>query len=346
MKTKILVLFTIAASLLVLNSCHQPGKKQLSLKAYTNLHEKGIKTGGVRMITIHTAKGDFKVWTKQVGYNPGIKVLLLHGGPGCSHEYMECFDSFFPQQGIEYIYYDQLGSFFSDQPADTSLWHLDRFVDEVEQVRKALGLNKDNFYLFGHSWGGILALEYALKYQQNLKGLIISNMMCSIPKYNEYAANVLAKQLPKDVLAQIETLEAKKAFDDPRYQALLDKYFYPEHLMRLKDYPEPAYRGYNHCNTTVYTQMQGPSEFRGAGNLLGWDRSADLPKIKVPTLTIGAKFDTMDPEYMRWMSTQVQHGSFVYCPNGSHSAMWDDQQVYFAGLVHFILMADKLSGQK
>ncbi len=346
MKTKFTLLFSLAVLLLALNSCHRNVREQNTLKNYTNLHEKGIKAGGVRMIPIHTAKGDFKVWTKQVGYNPRIKVLLLHGGPGCSHEYMECFDSFLPQKGIEYIYYDQLGSFFSDQPADTSLWHLDRFVDEVEQVRKALGLNKDNFYLFGHSWGGILALEYALKYQQNLKGLIISNMMCSIPKYNEYAANVLAKQLPKDVLAQIETLEAKKAFDDPRYQALLDKYFYPEHLMRLKDYPEPANRGYNHCNTTIYTQMQGPSEFRGAGNLLHWDRSADLPKIKVPTLTIGAKFDTMDPEYMRWMSTQVQHGSFVYCPNGSHSAMWDDQQVYFAGLVHFILKLDKQSGQK
>ena len=343
MKTKITFLFSLAILLLTLNSCRQPAREHIALKEYTNLHEQGVKTGGVRMIPIHTAKGDFKVWTKQVGNNPRIKVLLLHGGPGCSHEYMECFDSFFPQKGIEYIYYDQLGSFFSDQPADTSLWHLDRFVDEVEQVRKALGLNKDNFYLLGHSWGGTLALEYALKYQQNLKGLIISNMMCSIPKYNEYAANVLAKQMPKNVLAQIEALEAKKAYDDPKYQALLDKYFYPEHLMRLKDYPEPAYRGYNHCNTTVYTQMQGPSEFRGAGNLLHWDRSADLPKIKVPTLTIGAKYDTMDPEYMRWMSTQVQHGSFVYCPNGSHSAMWDDQQVYFAGLTRFILKVDQSS---
>ena len=343
MKLKKIFLILMTGSFMVFNACQSSDHPTSSLKEYTQLHEKGIKTGGVRMIPIHTPKGDFKVWTKQVGNNPKIKVLLLHGGPGCSHEYMECFDSFFPQQGIEYFYYDQLGSFFSDQPSDTSLWHLDRFVDEVEQVRKALGLNKDNFYLFGHSWGGILALEYALKYQQNLKGLIISNMMCSIPKYNEYAAQVLAKQMPKNVLAQIESLEANKAYDDPQYQALLDKYFYPVHLMRLKNYPEPASRGYNHCNTTVYTQMQGPSEFRGAGNLLGWDRSADLPKIMVPTLTIGAKYDTMDPEYMRWMSTQVQHGSFVYCPNGSHSAMWDDQQVYFAGLIRFILKVDRSS---
>jgi proline iminopeptidase len=317
--------------------------QNLTLKEYNNLNENGIKTGGVRMITISTPSGDFKVWTKQVGNNPRIKVLLLHGGPGCSHEYLECFDSFFPQEGIEYFYYDQLGSFYSDKPNDTSLWHLDRFVEEVEQVRKALGLNKNNFYLFGHSWGGILALEYALKYQKNLKGLIISNMMCSIPKYNEYAENVLAKQLPPDVLAEIEKYEKEKDYDNPRYNELLEEYFYPEHLMRLKEYPEPASRGYNNCNVTVYTLMQGPSEFRGSGRLINWDRSKDLSKITVPTLTIGAKYDTMDPEYMKWMSTQVKNGSYLYCPNGSHSAMYDDQEIYFKGLIDFIKKVNRLS---
>ena len=340
MKKSILLLTSMILALFAINHKSLVAQESIPLKKYCNLQETGIKTGGVRLIPIHTAKGDFKVWTKQVGNNPKIKVLLLHGGPGCSHEYMECFDSFFPKEGFEYFYYDQLGSFFSDKPADTSLWHLDRFVEEVEQVRKALGLNKDNFYLFGHSWGGILALEYALKYQKNLKGLIISNMMCSIPKYNEYAKNVLAKQLPPKVLAEIEQLEAKKAYDDPQYTELLEKYFYPEHILRLKEYPDPVFRGYNHCNTTVYTLMQGPSEFRGSGRLLHWDRSKDLPKIKVPTLTIGAKYDTMDPEYMKWMSTQVQHGSFLYCPNGSHTAMYDDQEVYFKGLIGFIKGVD------
>jgi proline iminopeptidase len=90
----------------------------------------------------------------------------LHGGPACTHEYFECFENFFPQENIEFYYYDQLGSYYSDQPTDTSLWQLDRFVEEVEQVRKALHLDKNNFYLLGHSWGGILAMQYALKYQQ------------------------------------------------------------------------------------------------------------------------------------------------------------------------------------
>ena len=120
-------------------------------------------SGGVRMIPIHTPQGDFRVWTKRVGNNPRIKLLILHGGPGATHEAYEAFDSFLPAGGIEYYYYDQLGSAYSDQPDDmTPFLSIDHYVDEVEQVRVALGLDAGDFYLYGHSWGGILAIEYAL----------------------------------------------------------------------------------------------------------------------------------------------------------------------------------------
>jgi proline iminopeptidase len=152
-------------------------------------------TGGIKMIPITTPKGTFNVWTKRVGNNPKMKVLLLHGGPGGTHEFFENFDGYFPNEEIEYIYYDQLDSYYSDKPNDSSLWTIEHFVEEVEQVRKALNLNEDNFYLLGQSWGIILAMEYALKYQDNLKGLIISNMMASIPEYEKYA-EVLGAQLP------------------------------------------------------------------------------------------------------------------------------------------------------
>ena len=114
------------------------------------------------MLPVATPAGTFKVWTKRIGNNPMLRLLLLHGGPGATHEYLEAFDSYLPAAGIEYYHYDQLGSAFSDQPDDASLWKLDRFVDEVEQVRQALGLERDSFVLYGHSWGGILATEYAL----------------------------------------------------------------------------------------------------------------------------------------------------------------------------------------
>jgi proline iminopeptidase len=178
-------------------------------------------SGGVAMIPITTPRGTFHVWTKRVGNNPRVKVLLLHGGPGFTHEYLEVFDSYFPGAGIEYYYYDQLGSYYSDQPDIPQLWDLPRFVEEVEQVRQALGLNRDNFYLFGHSWGGMLAIEYALKYQQNLKGLVISNMMMSIPKYDEYARTVIMPRMDQKALAEIKMLEAAGKYEDPRYMELL-----------------------------------------------------------------------------------------------------------------------------
>jgi proline iminopeptidase len=301
-----------------------------------------VLSGGVKMIPITTPKGAFHVWTKRTGNNPKAKVLLLHGGPGAGHEYMEAFDSYFPGAGIEYYYYDQLGSFFSDQPDDPSLWEVPRFVEEVEQVRQALGLTKDNFYLLGQSWGGLLAIEYALKYQQHLKALVISNMMSSIPAYNAYATNVLMPAMDQKALAEIKALEQMKKYDDPRYMALLIPNFYTQHLLRLPadQWPEPVNRGFKHINEKIYVPMQGPSEMGASGKLVNWDRSADLSKIAVPTLVIGARYDTMDPAHMEMMSKRVQHGRYLYCPNGSHLAMYDDQKVYFDGVVQFIRDVD------
>ena len=301
-----------------------------------------VQAGGVRIIPIETPKGSFNVWTKRFGNNPRIKVLLLHGGPGATHEYFECFESFLPHEGIEFIYYDQLGSAYSDQPKDRDLWQTERFVEEVEQVRQALGLDSTNFYLLGHSWGGILAMEYSLKYQGNLKGLIISNMMASAPEYDAYADNVLAKQMDPEVLKEVRNLEAKKDFKNPRYMEILVSHFYTKHILRMspETWPDPVNRAFAKMNQDVYVIMQGPSEFGLSGRLEQWDRKADLKNITVPTLVIGAQHDTMDPEHMKWMSTQVQNGSYLYCPNGSHMDMYDDQETYFAGLIRFLKETD------
>ena len=320
-------------------SCKQQ-PAALSVKDYHAITDSGVQTGGVKMIQIETPVGKFNVWTKKFGNNPKIKVLLLHGGPAGTHEAFESFESFFPQEGFEFYEYDQLGSYYSDQPKDSSLWTTERFVEEVEQVRKALGLNKDNFYLLGHSWGGILAMEYAMKYQDNIKGLIISNMMSSCPAYGKYSVDVLAKQMDPKVLDTIRALEAKGDFKNPKYMELLIPNFYNQHLCRLNPWPEPLNRMFPHLNETIYTMMQGPSEFGISGRLANWDRSKDLPKIKVPTLTIGGMHDTMDPEHMKWMATQVQKGRSLICPDGSHCSMWDDQPHYFPGLIQFIKDVD------
>ena len=297
-----------------------------------------LLSGGVKLIAIDTPKGSFHVWTKRIGNNPTQRLLLLHGGPGGTHEYFEAFDSYLPNAGIEYYYYDQLGSAYSDQPDDTDLWELPRFVEEVEQVRRALGLGRDNFYLLGHSWGGILAIEYALKYQQHLKGLIISNMMASCPAYNAYAHEVLMPAMDQNALAEVKRMEAENDTNNPRYMEILMPMHYEEHALRMPadQWPDPVNRLFKHLNQTIYTLMQGPSELGLSGRLLEWDRTADLKKIEVPTLTIGSTHDTMDPKHMEWMAGQVQRGRFLLCPKGSHLAMYDDQETYVDGLIRFI----------
>jgi proline iminopeptidase len=340
--------------LLALGACNKPVADQGKLAENTSQNKPSssyldyrgrddLLSGGVKLITINTPKGDFKVWTKRVGNNPKIKVLLLHGGPGMTHEYFEVFDSYFPNAGIEYYYYDQLGSHFSDQPDDQSLVDLPRYVEEVEQVRKALGLDASNFYLLGHSWGGILAMEYALKYQQNLKALIISNMVDSIPAYNDYAQKILMPAMDQAVLKETQALEAAGKYEDPRYMELLIPHHYEKHVLRMPQatWPDPVNRSFKHVNAKIYVSMQGPSELGASGKLLKWDRSADLSTITVPTLTIGGQHDTMDPLYMAAMAAKVKHGRALTCPNGSHMSMYDDSVTYFTGLIRFIQDVDQ-----
>jgi proline iminopeptidase len=299
-------------------------------------------SGGVRMIPIETPKGTFRVWTKRVGNNPRIKVLLLHGGPGATHEYLEACDSYFPAAGIEYYYYDQLGSFYSDQPDEPELWDVQRFVNEVEQVRQALGLDRENFYLYGQSWGGILAMEYALAHQEHLKALVISNMMASAPEYGAYARDVLMPEIDPAVLAEIQGYEAAGDYENPRFMELLQEHHYVNHVLRMPtaDWPDPAIRGFAHINPNIYVPMQGPSELGISGKLERWDRTADLDTITVPTLVIGARYDTMDPTHMEKMAASLPNGRYLFCPQGSHLAMYDDQAVYFEGLIRFIKDVD------
>jgi proline iminopeptidase len=338
MKSVIYALILIA----VAGCNHNNEKVKLSYFDYSNRDDQA--TGGIKMIPITTPKGTFNVWTKRVGNNPKIKVLLLHGGPGGTHEFFENFDGYFPNEEIEYIYYDQLDSYYSDKPNDSTLWTLEHFVEEVDQVRTALQMDKDNFYLLGQSWGGMLAIEYALKYQQHLKGLIISNMMASVPEYEKYTKGVLGKQMPPEVFREIMDIEFKEDFGNPRYNELLMQHYYPNHVVHLpvEKWPESINRGFAHLNSKIYIFMQGHSEFgmTAHASLKGWDRSKDLKKINVPTLTIGAKHDTMDPAYMEWMSKQVQQGRSL-TTNGGHCAQYDDPGNYFPGVIKFLKDVDE-----
>lgn len=304
-----------------------------------------VISGGSRMIPAGTPSGTFRVWTKRAGTNPGLKVMLLHGGPGATSELYECFDAWLPRAGLEYYYYyyyddddDQLGSFRSDQPGDASLWQLGRFVDEVEQVRQALGLDRSNFVLLGQSWGGLLALEYALGHQQHPKALVISNMMSSARLCNPCASDVLMPAMDQAVLAEIKRFEAGSRTDGPRYQQLLIEHHYTLHVCRmpLAEWPDPVNRSLSHIKPAIYVPMQGPSELGLSGSLEGWDRSADLPQIGVPTLVIGATYEHHGPAAHALDVRAAAAGPLPALPQRQPLSQFDDPVHYFPGLIGFL----------
>ncbi|SDF57613.1 MULTISPECIES: proline iminopeptidase-family hydrolase [unclassified Duganella] len=290
----------------------------------------GIRTAGIKMVPV--VGGKYKVWTKKIGSGP-VKVLLLHGGPGFTHEYLEAMESFLPQAGIEMYYYDQLGCGNSDQPDDPSLWTLPRYLEEVEEVRKGLGL--DNFVLYGHSWGGVLGIEYALTHQRHLRGLVISNMTAGMQSLLKHL-DTIKQQLPPASLAKLLALEAKEAYDAPEYEQIMMEDLYPKVICRTTPWPEPVERTFRHANQKIYNLMQGKSEFLMTGNLKDWERWDRLHEIKVKTLTMGAKYDEMNPEDIRKMASLMPRGRAVICEQGSHLSMWDAQADYFAHLLKFL----------
>ena len=318
--------------------CAGNHEKDIKFSNYFISDTSQVQTGGVKMVPVKTPVGIYNVWTKRMGNNTKIKVLLLAGGPGFPHDYLEVFESFFPKEGIEFYYYDELGSGNSDRPVDSTRFSVTRAVEEVEQVRLALGLRKENFYIFGHSWGGLLAMEYALKYQQHVKGLIVSNMCASGKEFNRYIQEVLVKKIPSSALDSINLLAARNDYANPKYTELVTKHFYAEHVCRIpvSDWPEPFTRALARSNQPYYLSMQGPSEFGIIGSLKNWDISDRMSKIKVPALMIGAKYDEIDPLHMQWMSRQVVSGKFLYCETGSHLSMYDQQQFYMKGLISFL----------
>ena len=290
---------------------------------------KAAKLNGAEFV--HLDNG-FKVWTKRVGNGP-IKILTLHGGPGHTHEYLECMENYFPKDQYQIIFYDQLGSYHSDQPNDPSLWTIDRFCEEVEQVRKALEL--DNFYLYAHSWGGVLAIEYSLKYQKYLKGVILAGITGSADSYVTYFRHLI-ENLPSSVKNSLKSYEDAGDIHNPEYEKLLLDEVYSKYLCRLKPWPNSLLRSFRHLNTQVYNVIQGPNEYEITGNSKDWNRWADLPRITIPTLLICGRYDAMDPRDLEKMGALIPNSSTKICENGSHFAFYDDPEIYFETLLKFL----------
>ena len=284
--------------------------------------------GHTRILTLQNG---YHVWTRQVGRGP-TPVLLLHGGPGATHEYLENLADYIPLDEFTLYYYDQLGSFHSDQPDDFGLWTVERFRNEVNEVRQSLGLER--FILYGQSWGGMLAQEYALCYPEQLQGVVISNMVASIQDYVRYLS-VLRQQLPPALQEEMAAFERAEDYFNPRYLEIMDL-LYRRHLCRLSEWPAAVNRSLARMAYDVYGTMQGPNEFLVTGTFKNWDRWEDLHRIQVPTLLLVGAHDTMDPESVKDMGRRIPNAETVVCPSGSHLAMWDDPDHYFPPLIRFL----------
>jgi proline iminopeptidase len=318
--------------LLSSSGCAKPSKSSLAAQPVSSGRPDGVRTGGSRKVLVD---GRFEVWVKQVGSGK-IPVLTLHGGPGFPHYYFECFEDFLPQDRIRFYYYDQLGCGFSDRPDDASLWTMHRYCEEVEQVRRALDLGR--FVLYGQSWGGMLAIDYALAYPQHIGLLVISNMTASMSSYTKYV-NELRAAIPGDIDRAMKVFEQRGDYLAPEYQQLIMDHLYSKHICRLKPWPEPAMRSMQNLNTDVYNTMQGPSEFTITGNFKDWDRWADLPRLSMPTLLMVGRYDTMSVADIQRMGRLIPNSQVSVCEHGSHLSMYDDQDSYFGALVPFLLKA-------
>ncbi|MBT1142634.1 proline iminopeptidase-family hydrolase [Lactiplantibacillus argentoratensis] len=280
-------------------------------------------------------KNGFHLFTRTVGHGP-VNVLCVHGGPGSNHTEFENFATELGEDNFQVSMYDQLGSFYSDQPdfsrpENQQFLSLDYYLSELEEVRQQLGL--EDFYLLGHSWGGLLAQEYALKYGQHLKGLIIMSMIDNIAEYTPHVNKLREQTLTASQVSYMQGIENAEAFDDPEYQRLvttLNQHFVCRH-------PENAPRQLvSTLATPVYNYFQGNNEFVMVGALNGWDQRANLHKIMTPTLLTFGEYDTMPLSVARRMQRTLPKARLTLTPDGGHCHSVDNPTAFFHSLRRYL----------
>jgi len=270
------------------------------------------------------------VWYRRVGEG-GVPLLVLHGGPGAGHDYLE------PLEGLaadrEVVFYDQLGCGRSDKPDDTSLWKVGRFVDEVDTVRKALGL--EEVHLLGQSWGGWLAIEYMLTRQEGVVGLVLASTSASIRQFVEEAEKLKAA-LPPEVYETMLRHEAAGELHHPDYEVAVVE-FYNRHVCRLDPWPEAMLRtGENLDGNPVYETMNGPNEFFVIGNLKSWDREDRLGEIRAPTLVTVGRYDEITPACAATIQRGIQGSELRLFEESSHTAHLEETDEYLRAVGDFL----------
>jgi proline-specific peptidase len=270
-----------------------------------------------------------RVWYRAVG-DGGTPLLCLHGGPGFTHYYLEPLEALAARRQV--IFYDQLGCGRSDRPEDPALWTVDRFVEELAQVRAALGL--DRLHLFGSSWGGMLAMQYLLDRRPELESLILCGSPASMIRWVEDCAELLAAQ-PAEVRQVISEHEEAGFTACPEYQAAILG-FYREHVCRITPWPAGLERSFAEAGYAVYNQMNGPSEFTVTGTLKTWDVMDRLGEIGVPTLLVGGRYDECRPAHLEEMHRRISGSELAIIEDASHLCFAEQPQEFTALVDSFL----------
>jgi proline-specific peptidase len=288
-------------------------------------------------MTIVTQKEGFvavpggRVWYRIAGAGAGLPLLVLHGGPGAGHDYLEALAVLGDERPV--VFYDQLGCGKSEIPDDTSLWTIGRFAQEVQAVREGLGLAR--VHLLGQSWGGWLAIEYLLGRPTGIVSAVLANTAASAAAFEREAKRLIAA-LPADAAAAIERCEAAGDFENPDYQAAAMA-FYQRHVCRLDPWPESLLRTMaNITASPVYAFMWGPSEFTLTGSLGGWDRSDRLGEITVPTLVLSGEHDEATPPLSEELRDGIPGAEMVIIEDASHCSHVEQPERYKAIVGDFL----------
>ncbi|MFT8977519.1 MULTISPECIES: proline iminopeptidase-family hydrolase [Liquorilactobacillus] len=272
-------------------------------------------------------KNGYNVWTRKIGTG-NIPIVLVHGGPGMTHEYLAPFKDNIDLQKYSILLYDQLGSYFSDQPNDISLWDIKRFCDELDEVRSAWKFKR--FVLYGQSFGGMVALEYATKYTSNLYGVIISNMVDSVEKYRKRLYEI-RDSFGSKAAKLIINCENNNDLYNEQYRFYVNK-MYKEFFCRQIPWPTVLSDSLQHANFSIVKEVFGLKEFDITGNAKDWTVENQISDINVPVLLMSSKYDTMNPYDVKKMSDKMSNASLFISMVGSHLAILDDTKSYFKAI--------------
>jgi len=289
------------------------------------------QTGYIPVVNGH------RVWFRIVGgggEHEVVPLLVLHGGPGCPHDYLENLAAL-ASENRRVIFYDQLGCGNSDLPDDTSLWTVKRFTDEIDSVRSALGL--DRVHLLGQSCGGMLGIEYAIRQPRGLESLILADAMPSMVLWVE-EANRLRAALPPEVNATLLRHEQAGTTDSPEYRAAVEV-FNQRHVCRLASEPEFVRRA-NAKSGFIYRYMNGPSEFHVTGIIKDWDRTDHLSDIHVPTLIISGKYDESTPLLNEILHKGIPNSEWVLFEHSAHLPHVEEEAKFMRTVGAFLALID------